>query len=496
MKVCRTCNQYTLQLNCPLCGRPTVNPYGTASRHKRGTKLTEKELMSWLKERDKKRGEPTSYALAHTLGRCKFQPHGGDGAYSAWLNQHFTSHSSTKGCVLVDRLNYTGKGTQLKQDELIEEFSPLFSEEFERFLGNPGLMNTSTIILNWHVRFTGRPNAWTGNGINKRLVKQLQRMAESIGKRLIIVYTVHEYTNLTEHLVRPSGLISLNPDVETGLRQDFGTLIPSNRSRVPGLTTSLHTTSVDLIMQYLGRLEALDQSLQMMPSSMVSSPMIQRSGDVPSHSFISAVLLQQFRRINTYGTHINLKGVKGILIFGMITTRHGTTEANVKKLCVALNRAGADSSFRVVIAGKTQDTALAAKLKKLALTSECKRLLFAGEIRNFDDVAGLDYAISFDEHGFRTNASAMVNAIRSGTILFYRNGFESDDQIIARCIATVAQCEQRNTTRLMQLTSQQPLFRVTEPVQVGFALDRFFRQLVVSTDSKLDNEDIKIEDDL
>jgi len=494
MKVCRACNQYTLKSLCPKCGQPTVNPYGSASTHKRGSTLTEKELMWWVKERDRKVVSPTSYALAHTLGRCKFQPHGGDGAYSAWLHQHFSSHSAPQGCVLVDRLNYTGKGTQLKAVELVEEFNPLFVAEFKRFLQLPGLVKTSTIILNWHVRFTGRPNAWTGNGINKLLMGMLQELAEAMGKRLLIVYTVHEYTDLRQSLVSPTALVSLNPDVDRGLTLDFGPRLPSNLSRVPGLTTSLHTTSVDLIMQYLGELQAMDRQTQLTSSSMVSTPVVHRSEGVASHSFISALLLQELRARNGYGVHPLLRGVKGILIFGMITGRHGTTVENVTNLCVALNIANAPEDFRVVIAGKTTDKDLEGNLKKLANTVKCKRLLFAGEINSFDDVAGLKYAISFDEHGFRTNASAMVNAIRAGGILFCRIGSESDKDLISRCVAKVGKCEERSANYMIQLMRQQPRFRETRPAQVGIALDQFFRQVTVTTGAKTEDTGPRIEE--
>jgi hypothetical protein len=400
------------------------------------------------------RASPTSYALAFTLGRCHLDPFGGDGAYSNWMNRYFSAHLDPQGCVHVDRLHYEGNVGNATNSNVSRELNPVIRSEFQRFLQNDRLHQTTTIILNWHVRFTGTPNGYTGRGVNPTLIQSLQELARQAGKNLVVIYTVHEYTQLDGKLPSPGALVALNPDVYGSLGQDFAQL-PSVRSRVPGLMTSLHTSSVDLILRFVGELPSQE-----------GLAVLNLSG---------GYLLQQLKLLNGYSQDALLRTTPGIVLFGMITQRHGTTVANVNSLCQFLSGAGFPNTFKVIVAGKPQEPKLVDSLRDLAASTP--RLLVHGLLGSFDDLVGCRYAISFDEMGFRHNASAMVNVTRAGHLLFSRRGGESDHELIARAVRVIGLCERNPAFYQEMLIAQQTRFRCTEPLRVGHHLDLFFRQI-------------------
>jgi len=394
----------------------------------------------------------SSYALAHTLGRCHFDPHGGDGAYSRWMHEYFSDHRNAEGCVHVDRLHYTGAVGNAKASGVARTLNPAMCKEFDRFLSDESLNRTNTVILNWHIRFTGTPNGWTGRGVSPTLINRLKEMARAKRKKLAVIYTVHEYSELSDKLKDPSALVALNPDVSRSLGADFrGVRIA--RSRVPGLMTSLHTSSVDQILRFMG------------------TP----THGAEAHNLISGCLLQRLRLLNEYSHDATLRATSGIVLFGMITQRHGTTVANVSSLCTALDSARLPAPFKVIIVGKTQEPSLERDLRALAATTP--RLTYHGLLNSFNDLVGSRYAISFDPLGFRHNASAMVNVTRAGHLLFSRRGGESDRELMARTAQVIRMCERNPSVYAEMLAAQQPRFRSTSPLIVGFDLDRLFREV-------------------
>ncbi|TAN24350.1 MAG: hypothetical protein EPN33_00875 [Acidobacteria bacterium] len=400
----------------------------------------------------------SSYALVHTLGLNAPDPMGGDGAYADWLHRHFLASLDPEGCIAVQQMIY-GQRRVGRDAALIPLLNDDFSRQFQQILGSRALTQTRTIILNWHIRRTGRPNAWTGRGSNRGLVESLQGLARRAGFRLIVVYTVHESEGLGNDWANawcfyPTALLALNPTVQQFL-QNSG--LPTGLSQVPSLMTSLHTTSVDIVLRFL------------------------QGESADFLNLAGACLLHRLRLQNTYTHSMGnrmTRGFTGVLIFGMITTRHGTTVDNVRNLCSMFRRAQFPDSFKVIIVGKTQDRDLARDLRILRGTM--LNLVFHGELDfrdAFNTVAGCPYAISFDPAGYRDNASAMVNVTRAGHLLFSRNSGERDDDLIRRAVFQIKLCEMRSGHLISLLAAQQPRFRATEPAAVGNRLDLFFRDL-------------------
>jgi hypothetical protein len=457
---------------CPLCGGESSTPSTSTISIEEYNPLKRKESPTYgdygegervttlrrpLVPRKRRKIVPsTSYALVHTLGLNSLDPMGGDGAYSNWLHGHFTSNLHESGCVHVERFLYEGK-KQGKDEKLIPLLNDAFILKFKQLLQKPQLRMTSTIILNWHLRRTGRPNAWTGRGLNKSLFKALRSMAADHGFRLLLVYTIHETEGLDDPsswCFRPDSMIALNPDVHRYLSNQFIDR-EVGISQVPGLLTSLHTTSLDRILGFLG-----DETPE------------------ESRSLAGAFLMQQLRIANTYGTVSSLRKTIGVVVFGMITGRHGTTEENLRRLCHMLSRAGFQADFKVVVVGKTQDRTLAGNLK--ALSKENVHLTFHGELDmkdSFNSLVGCKYAISFDPKGYRNNASAMVNVTRAGHLLFSRNPLESDEDLVRRAVFQILLCERNNGRYIALLSHQQPRYRDTEPLRVGLRLDNYLREL-------------------
>lgn len=477
---CSTCRKVIVNSNiCPLCGFKSFVPSNsqatieevnedqpTTSQKKRrfeqqpSINLTPAEPSGQKKARAV---NSSSYALVHTLGLNTVDPMGGDGAYANWLHEYFDRNRNPQGCVAVERMVYDGK-KQGADAELIPLLNTNFVRQFGTILKNERRKGeTGTLILNWHVRRTGRPNAWTGRGLNEQLIKELQRAAQDAGFRLLVVYTVHESEGLAGKpwCFYPTALLALNPSVQNFLQKEHANKV--GLSQVPGLMTCLHTTSTDLVLHYL--------------EGHVTIEALHTAG---------ALLVQQFRSFNTY-THTEqnrvTRGLRGVLIFGMITGRHGTTVANVITLCKFLKTAGFGDEFKVLLAGKTQDRDLAKELQKLQETYP--NLVFHGELDfrdAFNTVAGCQYAISFDPNGYRDNASAMVNVTRAGHALFSRNAGETDEQLIRRAVYQIFLCEKNPGHLISLLAAQQPRFLNTQPAAVGNRLDEFLRGLAKTQD--------------
>lgn len=466
LKVCRACDppQYTLKSTCPRCGAPTVEPYGTASGrsgggfglgpgHAQSLGRTSLSLVPRVVA-----PAPTSYALVHTLGGNTPDDMGGDGAYANWLHDHFSRNKNPLGCVDVQRLIFTGRKTG-STAEFIERMIPQFTKDLGRYLATPALRTTRTIVLNWHIRYTGRPNAWTGRGSSQKMVAALQRMVAEAGYRLIVLYTVHESEGLGGDPWRyqPSLLMALNPDVRGQIEHQFNERVAL--SRVPGLMTCVHTSSVDLILQYLHG----------------ESPAVMHTA--------AAVLLQQFRHrtVPSQLTNHARRQTQGIVVFGMITARHGLSVDIIRHLCKRLAMYGFGRDFKVVVAGKTQTASLESGLRDI----DSVRLVFHGTLDHrdgFTTLAGCRYAMSFDPLGFRNNASAQVNVTRAGHLLFSRNGGETSEAMIERALQEIVRCERTPDRFTDALIAQSGRFIDTSPSAVGNELDRYLRGLASSDD--------------
>lgn len=395
----------------------------------------------------------SGYHLVFTMGRCRLDPHGGDGAYASWMKSYFQTHLHSEGCRSVRLWEFTGGYGNINDQQLDTLMNQWVATQCGRE-NHSTLASGSTIVLNWHVRFTGTPNGWTGRGISASVVQQIQAACEAQRSRLVVVYTVHEYTpGLREKLVDPSGLVALNPEIFARLRADFPT-VPVFESRVPGLMDLGQSSGTERVMEFV------------------------EEQDPARRNAASASVLQAFRDTikarngvfaaqNPYAQH------KGVVIFGMITPRHGLSQPNVMALCSALDSQHVDPRFKVLIAGKTANQPLLRELR--ALEQQCHRVVVAGEIASLDGFVGADYGISFDPAGYRDNASAQVNLVRAGHLLFSRLSGESDHSLILRAARTIALCERKGAA--VGLEAQQGKFQAGSPLAVGTGLDGFFRQL-------------------
>jgi hypothetical protein len=419
--------------------------------------------------RDSRAADPGAYVLIHTLGVNTPEPHSGDGAYATWQQSYFADNLAPEGCVLADQFIYEGSKTgtdDVLERRLRKEFDRHLAELVER----EDVREAPTIILNWHLRATGRPNAWSGRGLSPALLASAREASEKAGFKFRVVYTVHESQNIEPRLLADNPfpcLLALNPTVHDTLAPMEARGFTRAQSQVPSLMTSLHTTCLDRIMRYAVGSEVTAESALAL-----------RTG--------GACILQELRLANTRTQPDEEdRSRKGLLIFGMITARHGVSQDLMASLCSGLSEFPAE--FKIAVAGRVQDRALAGQLRALADSNP--RFQYLGELseNSLDSLAGYRYAVSFDQHGYRTNASAMVNVTRAGKLLFSRDGtLENDQQLIQRAVGEMKRCEGllpgmdpggARSRYLSRLTLQFPRVMESAGIRVGRRLDTIFRNV-------------------
>lgn len=397
------------------------------------------------------------YLLVQTLGACTPNDHSGDGAYSKWMLDCFPSHGSY--CERSVRLEHKG-GNSFDAVRLSSAFRDAL---YELLSGEWKDTCASVVVLNWHVRLTGRPNSWTGRGIDAELIGKLSRLCFDCNKELRVVYTIHEYSRGQKlELVSPYALVALNRQVRNDLIQDE--IVKPERvflSRVPNLESRGVTNIADLVRRHL--------------------PAPSDEEVAEGHDLGLAFV---YRELNRYeagsGEETPPALPHGIAIFGSITERHGLSTESVKLLNRDLDRVRASrDDFPIYIAGRTSDRELKGRLELLSRRDS--RIFFLGEIPNLQFTQNCRYAISFDEFGYRDNASAMVNMVRAGTLLFCRRRvgdvWETDHQLSHRAATTIAACERQEGNYLQVLSLQQPLFVEMDAFVVALNLDRIFALL-------------------
>ncbi|MFT3769300.1 MAG: hypothetical protein QM820_27995 [Minicystis sp.] len=347
------------------------------------------------------------------------------------------------------------------------------------------------------MRITGRPNTWTGRGA-KEVIPSLRRVCTRARLKLVVVYTVHEVEGVQDYVFQPDAIITLNPDVRAAMRAMFPR-VPVHLSRVPNLLVSAATRSVDLIRSFMGEPPVHGQEL----TDLVMVSLLRQLGEMTSS--MPTPIPATKRKLPGRGqwwaeeqiAALNKKIKKaakekkkwflpdmvpagGLLIFGTITARHGAELDTVKRLCGKLDEQNVPAGVRVIIVGRTQSTELADGLMAEAQTNA--RLFFHGEIVAIDEVMPAKYAISFDKLGYRDNASAMVNMIRAGMLLFYRRNGESERQLIARTVDTIRLCEQNRHFYIRMLAAQHPLYLRLRASLVGNGLDDIFTEVAAKAD--------------
>jgi hypothetical protein len=421
------------------------------------------------------------YILIQSQGALKVDPTSGDGAYAEWMLRYFTSQADQ--CVAFARLVFPG-GNAVNKSTITTKFKKDLDAELSRLNltstvvddNNPDTDamevdqqpsdTAQTVILNWHIRFTGRPNSQTGRGMGDGLIQAFRALCQKNGKQAKVVYTIHEEEGVNvKHLIAADALVALNSTIGSTVKEWADSVGAAYcLSKVPNLAQSEAARIVDKIRGYLS-LSTQDPSLL---------------------SFANAISFQKLRAApipSRKGAPVH----RGIVIFGSITGRHGLSVESVQQLCALLDQKGLPVDFHVLIAGKTTDQLLATKLD--ALADKTPRLFFLGGVDNdFSELDGVRYALSMDPLGFRTNASAMVNMVTNGILLFNRSILKppgnGDNDLIRYACEFIAKCEATPSGNSgaynIALEKQQSLYGALSSAAVGAELDRMFAAIASS----------------
>jgi len=151
--------------------------------------------------------------LIQTMGAIGINEERGDGAYAKWMERYFESNQHSKGLkhATVELTGGSNVDSQLVQDELNEAIGPFL----EQAGANPG----DLIIFNWHIRFTGRPNSWTGRGLHEA-EPVIDQLREQGNYDIKIVLTIHESENL-KPIIYPSPMKVLEKSLEIGYKCSY-----------------------------------------------------------------------------------------------------------------------------------------------------------------------------------------------------------------------------------------------------------------------------------
>lgn len=416
-----------------------------------------------------------AYILIHTMGYTEASLYSGDGAYAEWLHRYFTDQVERGGdgnnvarCVAVGRLMNGVRG--LNDDLGIESMVfDSFSAQFENILREAGSTVASTVIVDWHLRATGHPASWTGRGASDALIKFMRDRAKEYGLRFKLIYTVHEVKGAVTRMQKNREqnpfpyILALNPTVKEGLGKKLDKefdMAAVAESRVPRLMNSLHTEVLDKVLHYAVAHDAIDE-------------------DSLSFTAAGTAILQRLRLANSNRPRVKNNGT-GVLIFGTIEPRHGLNVEDLEYLAKAL--ATMDPRFRIGIAGNTKDQNLIKGITNLAVKWPRIKLIGLLEENSLDSLSAYPYALSMDEQGYRSNASAMANVIGAGMLLFRRNGSgEPIKQLIDRMVAQItsigASDSQGDTQFLRAIEKDFALMRASDPTTVGRRLNLIYGNL-------------------
>ena len=91
---------------------------------------------------------------------------------------------------------YAGQVGNAKQGAVTRQTNQSLRPQYEALMGQIRASGARTVVLNWHIRYTGTPNGWTGRGLNDGFIRAARQAAEEEGLNLVVVYTIHEYTSL------------------------------------------------------------------------------------------------------------------------------------------------------------------------------------------------------------------------------------------------------------------------------------------------------------
>jgi hypothetical protein len=416
------------------------------------------------------------------------------------MQRFFARQTDPDGCLAVDRLVATGHvGNTGKSATRYDKFNADFLGQFRKLVASDAFGGrAATIVMNWHVRWANSaPNGQTGKGLNSDLMDGLKAIATQARKRLAMVYTIHEYTEGSDYsdaLLEANGVVGLNRQIVGRLRPQFTGSTYS--SVVPGLMTSMHTGLVDRIMDFLPR--AGDQSdwrhelatvLPLLNHYRLTDLIAAYAPDVQrryGRAMVGAHLLQRFRVGLRQQPKPQYPGAlsSSIAIFGMVQDRHAMAVSekdpsaslarNIQLLIAELNAKRVHRRVEIILAGKPPKPPLAKALKAIS-SPRFKQL---GLVNSLDQLAFCKYAISFDHAGFRENASAMVNMIRNGQLMFSCEADEYASDFARRVAQRIFDIENQEAAYRREMLHQHHHYMAHDGAHVGAQLDRHFRSIV------------------
>jgi hypothetical protein len=183
----------------------------------------------------------------------------GDGAYAQWMNDYFQQNKDFTG-FKHHWIEIPGKGNNVNPD-----LKNIFCNKLDKFLKENNANSSDLLILNWHIRCSGRPNAYTGRGLPE-LLDTLIDYNKKIN--LKIVFTIHESegigNTLDKILPQIDSIITLNPNVKdeiNGLVKTKNKNLNIYLSSVPNLMNSTTTKVTDQILEYIGDESSLNLNL-------------------------------------------------------------------------------------------------------------------------------------------------------------------------------------------------------------------------------------------
>ncbi|MBC3345668.1 hypothetical protein HU811_03350 [Pseudomonas sp. SWRI196] len=462
------------------------------------------------------------YALLISFGAAvNIDIRNGDGAYYNWMLDFFRSASSSQAACV--RGFHAMASQTVTQPENQEKFNQVTLEAVDDLIRHSP--DVPVLVVNWHMRFTGQANAHTGRGIHKGLVESIKALCKKYGKECRFILTVHEFRGqgmleeLSPHL---DGIIALNPTVRLELVHLLGGAAQViHLSQVPNFMRTQSGEAADALRRGLAlgpeifprsgggaSSSSSSSSLSIGGGSSSSSSSSESTTKLPATGFDYDVVIGHWiARLKETTRHAPPSSssssstaisrlppnphsrLKGILIFGTICGRH-VTAATLRALALAIRKRPKvfDGQFKVVIAGNPKNKGLMASFKSLIEEERLTNISIINAIDTLDRLACVKYAISFDTDGYRDNASAMINVIRAGFLLFSRRSAEekafyrgvavaeTDEDLIKRALDIIAECEGENgdNRRAYYLAAQQGRSRRAAPDRVGEALDHIF----------------------
>jgi len=323
-----------------------------------------------------------------------------------------------------------------------------------------------------------------------------------------------------ELLPKVDSIITLNPEVQSSIKEflkqnNYQGRIKLYCSSVPNLMSTSAANITDTILGYLGDNEP-PQNLDLAGAIVLHN--LKRSSRPYATGEIERLEGSNSRSINKKNIEKLSSIDKGVVIFGTVVSRHGLEPKNIKdlsralanlppprvklsnndnsrekettysknsdSLSLSLSSSSASSSsspasqdsnkFHIVIVGAQPDSNYANKLKKVATSVP---LIITGPTSSLDIVANCKYAISFDPLGFRDNASAMVNVLRAGHLLFSIENKESPEALIQRAAREISRCESNDDYYIRLLSNQQANYRRLASESIGSSLANIFQNI-------------------